>query len=115
SLSGSRARVPHRRNSMGTVEFHPYRLECIKASPDKRWELVMHKIAFALAVAAIATASPTLSASAIQGAGGVGHGKGDAGHSRFERRAWGVPPWYGNSCYSRVRTPLGWRKRWVCY
>jgi len=92
----------------------------------------MHKIAFALAVAAIATAGPTLSASAIQGAGGVGHGKGDPGHSRFERRAWDVPPgytghgrfeqrdWdvppgYGSSCYSRVRTPLGWRKRWVCH
>ena len=94
--------------------------------------IVMHKIAFVLAAAAIAAAGPTLSASAIQGAGGVGHGKGDAGHSRFERsawgvppghagrgrferRAWGVPPWYGSSCYSRVRTPLGWRKRWVCY
>jgi len=92
----------------------------------------MRKIAFVLAAAAVATAGPTLSASAIQGTGGVGHRKGDAGHGRFERRAWGVPPghaghgrfehraWgvppqYGSSCYSRVRTPLGWRKRWVCY
>ena len=75
----------------------------------------MHKIAFVLAAAAIATAGPMLGASATQGKGGVGHGKGDAGHGRFERRAWGVPPWYGSSCYARVRTPLGWRKRWACY
>ena len=91
----------------------------------------MHKIAFVLAAAAIATSVPTLSASATQGTGGVDHGKGDVGHDRFEHRAWGVPPglaghghfehraWgvppgYGNSCYSRVRTSLGWRKRWVC-
>ena len=91
----------------------------------------MRNIMTGLAAAAIATAASTLSTSAIHGGfGGGGFARHPFFRERFAFRRFafhrpsfgpqfafygGRPYAYSGSCYSRVWTPWGWRRRWACY